>query len=160
MTEDGGPIYPEAERHVRRGQFDEEAAVKQPALYVLGSLGWEEQACLQHEWDTGSSTEGRRTPREVILEPRLRAAFAELNPGLPLAAIEKAVESLKEDRRAMPPQEASKAFHGLLRGGVKVRVPDGKGGTVTETVRVIDWKSPRNNHFFIADEFIVQGELY
>lgn len=141
----------------RRGQFDEDTAVKQPILYLMGALGWESQACLQGEWESGASTEGRFTDREVILVPRLRTALEALNPGLAPAAIERAIEQLTEDRRAMPPQEAARAFHKLLRDGVKVELRDEQGRSETKTLRVIDWRVPRNNHFFLADEFWVGG---
>ena len=141
----------------RRGQFDEETAVKQPVLHLMGALGWEEQACLQSEWEGGVSTEGRRNDREVILVPRLRAALSALNPGLPPATYAQAIDQLTEDRRAMPPQEAARAFHKLLRDGVKVELRNDRGQNETQTLRVIDWRSPRNNAFFLADEVWVGG---
>lgn len=155
MTEWDGQ-YRETPRG-RRGQFDEDTAVKQPILYLMGALGWESQACLQGEWESGASTEGRLTDREVILAPRLRAALEALNPGLAPAAFERAIEQLTEDRRAMPPQEAARAFHKLLRDGVKVDLRDERGRSETKTLRVIDWRAPRNNHFYLADEFWVGG---
>ena len=143
----------------RRGQFDEDTAVKQPVLYLMGALGWEEQACLQDEWTDGASSEGRRADTEPILVPRLRAALTALNPGLPERAIERAIDALTEDRRAMPPQEAARAFHKLLRDGVKVELRNDAGASDTKTVRVIDWREPRANHFFLADEYWVGGGL-
>ena len=154
--------YPRNDAQVtsRAGHFDEETAVKTPAMLLLGALGWEEQAHLQNEWLSGSSTEGRNSMRQVILQPRLVAALKALNPNLPDTALQKAVDVLIEDRRAMPPQDAAKQFHGLLRSGVKVTLRNDKGGNETQTVRIIDWANPRNNHFFLADEFWVQGEIY
>lgn len=143
----------------RRGQFDEDTAVKQPVLYLMGALGWEEQACLQDEWKDGTSSEGRRADTEPILVPRLRAALTALNSDLPDRAIERAIETLTEDRRAMPPQEAARAFHKLLRDGVKVELRNDSGASDTRTVRVIDWREPRANHFFLADEYWVGGGL-
>ena len=71
----------------RAGHFDEETAVKTPAMLLLGALGWEEQAHLQNEWLSGTSTEGRSSMRQVILQPRLFAALRALNPDLPLSLI-------------------------------------------------------------------------
>ncbi len=48
--------------------------------------------------------------------------------------------------------DRNKEVYGLLRYGVKVR-PD--VGENTETVWLIDWKNPENNHFAIAEEVIV-----
>jgi type I restriction enzyme, R subunit len=155
MTEWAGTYG--APPQTRRGQFDEETAVKTPVLYLMGALGWDEQACLLSEWEGGVSTEGRRNDREVILVPRLRAALEALNPGLPPAAYDQAIEQLTEDRRAMPPQEAARAFHKLLRDGVKVELRNARGQSETQTLRVIDWRNPRNNAFFLADEFWIGG---
>lgn len=154
--------YPSGDGQVtsRAGHFDEETAVKTPAMYLLGALGWKYQAHLQNEWLSGTSTEGRTTMRQVILPPRLMAALRAINPDLPETALEKAADVLSEDRRTMPPQDAAKQFHGLLRSGVKVTLRNDKGANETQTVRVIDWEAPRNNHFFLADEFWVQGEIY
>ena len=102
--------YPEGDAQVtsRAGHFDEETAVKTPAMLLLGALGWEEQAHLEYEWASGTSTEGRETMRQVILLPRLLAALRVLNPDLPETALHKAADILSEDRRAMPPQDAAK----------------------------------------------------
>ena len=51
--------------------------------------------------------------------------------------------------------DVNKAIYGLLRYGVKVR-PD--VGENTETVHLIDWGNPLNNHFAIAEEVTVTGE--
>ena len=142
------------------GEFHEDPAVKDPAMYLLGVMGWEEQADLYGEWADGVSSEGRRSMKEAILAPRLQVALRHLNPDMPEEGLEKAMDALQEDRRAMPAQEAARAFHGLLRDGVKVSVSDGRGGFETCTVRVIDWSEPRNNHFFVATEFWLQGEVY
>ncbi|MEO0452398.1 MAG: type I restriction endonuclease subunit R [Pseudomonadota bacterium] len=143
----------------RRGQFDEETAVKQPILHLMGAIGWAEQRCLQSEWETGTSSEGRRNDKEIILVERLRAALVSLNPGMPDIGIERAIEEITQDRRVMQPQEAAREFHSLLRNGVKVELRNGASAVETKTVTVIDWREPRNNQFFLADEFWVGGQL-
>lgn len=157
MTEWDGEYNQPAK--TRRGHFDEDTAVKQPVLYLMGALGWEEQACLQDEWKEATSSEGRKSDTQPILILRLRAALTALNPDLPEPAIERAIETLTEDRRAMPPQEAARAFHKLLRDGVKIEQRNAAGATETKTVRVIDWREPRANHFFLADEYWMGGGL-
>lgn len=51
--------------------------------------------------------------------------------------------------------DINKAVYRLLRYGVKVK-PDVSANT--ETVWLIDWKNPCNNHFAIAEEVTVLGE--
>jgi len=50
--------------------------------------------------------------------------------------------------------DVNKAVYGLLRYGVRVR-PD--VGQNTQTVHLIDWQHPLNNHFAIAEEVTVAG---
>lgn len=50
--------------------------------------------------------------------------------------------------------DGNKAVYELLRYGVKVKVDVGEN---TKTVWLIDWKSPLNNHFAIAEEVTVKG---
>ena len=51
--------------------------------------------------------------------------------------------------------DANKAVYRLLRYGVKVK--EG-AGEQNQTVWLIDWENPDNNHFAIAEEVTIQGE--
>ena len=51
--------------------------------------------------------------------------------------------------------DINKEVYGLLRYGVKVKAEAGEN---TETVWLIDWKNPLNNHFAIAEEVTVSGQ--
>ncbi len=50
--------------------------------------------------------------------------------------------------------DCNKAVYELLRYGVKVKADIGEN---TQTVWLIDWKNPLNNHFAIAEEVTVKG---
>lgn len=50
--------------------------------------------------------------------------------------------------------DINKAVYSLLRYGVRVRPEAGEN---TETVWLIDWKNPLNNHFAIAEEVTILG---
>jgi type I restriction enzyme, R subunit len=50
--------------------------------------------------------------------------------------------------------DVNQEVYGLLRYGVKVRLDVGEN---TETVWLIDWEHPLNNHFAIAEEVTVSG---
>src|SRR5947209_8723625 len=68
-------------------------------------------------------------------------------------------KALAELRRAAGSQIASlydlnKAVYGLLRYGVKVREELGKN---YQTVWLIDWGHPENNHFAVAEEQTIRG---
>jgi len=51
--------------------------------------------------------------------------------------------------------DINKAVYGLLRYGVPVKP---EAGEHTQTVWLIDWENPHNNHFAIAEEVTVTGE--
>ncbi|MCK9189777.1 type I restriction endonuclease [Acidithiobacillus sp.] len=53
-----------------------------------------------------------------------------------------------------PLYNVNRAVHGLLRYGVKVKADTGEQ---TQTVWLIDWKHPENNHFGLAEEVTVKG---
>jgi type I restriction enzyme R subunit len=50
--------------------------------------------------------------------------------------------------------DANKAVYSLLRYGVKVKAG---AGEQTQTVPLIDWAHPDNNHFAIAEEVTIKG---
>jgi len=50
--------------------------------------------------------------------------------------------------------DINKDVYGLLRYGVQVKAELGEN---TQTVRLIDWQNPLNNHFAIAEEVTVSG---
>jgi len=139
--------------------YSENALVQQPAIALFAELGWE-TAGLYNETFGPTGTEGRETDQEVVLVRRLRSALERLNPGLPPEALDKATEELIEDRSRMMAAKANQAVYKLLKDGIKVTVQDEHGEESTETVRLIDWRNPENNNFFLASEFWVRGDFY
>jgi type I restriction enzyme, R subunit len=132
---------------------DSETALELAALDVFRSLGWECRDCYG-EFDLGKSFLGRDNKGEVILLERLRPALKKFNHGIPDNAIDMAIEELSRDRLLLGMAEANREVYRLLRDGVKVRYPDPKiEGEIDATVHVIDWNAPRQNDFFVAQQF-------
>ncbi|MFG1419980.1 type I restriction endonuclease subunit R [Xanthobacter sp. V0B-10] len=142
------------------GQYSEDSAVEQPALELLRELGWQ-HLNLREEVAGPENPTGRTNFQQAFLPARLKAALARLNPGLPPEALALAEAALVEDRSALSPIAANRAFHHLLREGVRVEVknPD-NGKTRTLTVRVIDWKDVGANDFLVASQMWIQGLLH
>ncbi len=136
-----------------------EDALEQAALELFADLGWA-TGNLYGEWTGGVSSEGRANDHEVVLVARLRAALAKLNPTLNDAAFDQAIEELTRNRTAMIAVNANQEVYSLLKDGVKVEVPDDKGGTTVEVVELINWREPEKNDFFLASQFWVRGDLY
>ncbi len=78
------------------------------------------------------------------------------NKGYPNILIQKAINKLiaATDCSGKSLYDANKEVYSLLRYGIKIR-PD--VGENKETVWLIDWKNPYNNHFAIAEEVTISG---
>ncbi|MGP1692943.1 MAG: type I restriction endonuclease, partial [Giesbergeria sp.] len=97
----------------------------------------------------------RANYREVLLLARLREAISRLNPGIPAAAREDAVQQVQN--LSLPAQlAANRAFHKLLVGGVPVQYQH-DGETRGDFVRLVDWADPRRNEFWAVNQFTVKG---
>lgn len=139
--------------------YSEDRLVEQPAIELFAELGWE-TANLYHEKFGQNGTLGRETDHEVFMTRQLRATIEPLNPNLSPETLNKAIEELVRDRSTMLPVNANREVYKLLKEGVKVAVQDEHGDPDTEVVRLIDWQHPENNHFFLASQFWVGGEMY
>ncbi|MEB8058637.1 type I restriction endonuclease subunit R [Pseudomonas fulva] len=139
--------------------YSEDTLVEQPAIALFEFLGWE-TGNLYAEWTGSSSSEGRQTQQDVVLEGRLRAALRKLNPDLPSDAINLVVEELARDRSKLLPVNANQQVYRLLKDGVPVPVTDEHGHNTLKVAKVIDWGNVEENDFFLASQFWVKGDYH
>lgn len=139
--------------------YSEDTLVEQPAIALFESLGWE-TGNLYAEWTGSSSSEGRQTQQDVVLEDRLRAALSKLNPDLPSDAINLVVEELARDRSKLLPVNANQEVYRLLKDGVPVPVTDEHGHNTLKVAKGIDWGNVEENDFFLASQFWVKGDYH
>jgi len=93
--------------------------------------------------------------RQVLLFERLRKAIARLNPDVPLAAREDALQQVRD--LGIPVQlAANRHFHKLLVGGVPVQYQKDRE-TRGDFVRLIDWVTPANNEWLAVNQFSIKG---
>lgn len=137
--------------------YSEDTLVEQPAIALFESLGWK-TGSLYAEWTGSSSSEGRQTQQDVVLEGRLRAALYKLNPDLPNGAIDLVVEELARDRSKLLPVNANQEVYRLLKDGVPVSVTDEHGHNTLKVAKVINWGNVEENDFFLASQFWVKGD--
>ena len=92
--------------------------------------------------------------RDVVLEARLRAAFANLNPSLPPEAIEDAYRKLT---RADVPSlvERNRAVHRMLVDGVTVEYRRTDGSIAGAQARALDFDNADNNDWLAVNQFTV-----
>lgn len=133
--------------------YSEDALVEQPAIALFAELGYETANCWHEKVGTSGATLGRETTEDVVLVPKLRSALQKLNPELDSEPINLAIEELLQDRSAMSLVQANRDVYKLLKEGIKVSFENDEGEEVDETVRIIDWKQPENNDFFLASQF-------
>jgi type I restriction enzyme R subunit len=99
----------------------------------------------------------RANYREVVLVGRLTRSLARLNPGVPAAVIDEAVQRvLKLDHPVA--EQRNRDFHRLLLGGLKVSWREGEG-VRHEDLRLVDF-SPLglgSNEFLVVNQFAIKG---
>ena len=120
---------------------DSEEALEREVMSLFEhQLGYSALNCY-YETLGSNGTLGRETRAEVVLVKKLRPALERLNPGLPVEAIDLAVEELTRDRSAMSMAAANQEVHKLLKNGVPVefRRDDEIG---SEKVKGIDYNNP------------------
>jgi type I restriction enzyme, R subunit len=139
--------------------YTEDALIEQPAIALLGELGWETANCFEETFGSEGML-GRETSSEVLLFSRFRSALAKLNPELPPEALGLAIQELSRDRSLMSMVNANLEIYKLLRDGVKVRFRDRQGVETDEIVKLIDWNEPKNNDFFLASQLWITGEMH
>ena len=130
-------------------------------MALLAELGWQTACGLEETFAPEGGSLGRRDRREVVLQPRLRAALERLNPGQSPEAISAAIEELSCNRSAMGLVSANREVVRLLKDGVLVSVPDlERGGLSKLRLRVIDWDRPAENDWLAVNQFSIKGDLY
>uniref|UniRef100_UPI0040475447 type I restriction endonuclease subunit R n=1 Tax=Polynucleobacter sp. TaxID=2029855 RepID=UPI0040475447 len=141
--------------------YSEDQLVEQPAIGLLGSLGWETLIASEEVFGK-DGTLSRETRGEVVLTKYLKVALTRLNPTIldPMAVLS-AIDEITRDRSAMSLAAANKEIYNLLKEGVPVSIPDTEhGGQKTIRIRVVDWENSENNNFLLVSQFSVTGPLY
>lgn len=101
---------------------------------------------------------GRSDKRDVILRGPLREAARRLNPDLPDAALDDALDRLCDRRTAMNPVLANREVHDLIRDGIPVEFDDAQGRRQQERVQVIDFRDAERNRFLAVTQLWVKGD--
>ena len=129
-----------------------EPIVEEAALEWLAALGWQ----VAHGPDIAPDAPNaeRASYDDVVLERRLRDALAELNPDLPITALDDSFRKLT--RPEGPTLEArNRALHRMLVDGVTVEYRTSDGRIRGAQARVIDFDNPSNNDWLAVNQFTV-----
>lgn len=128
-----------------------EHSIEDFAIKLLEHLGYEYiyAPSIAHD---GENPE-RSSYEEVVLTQRMAEAVRRINPTVPPAAQE---EAIKEIQRTHSPEllTNNESFHRLLTEGIKVSYQK-DGQQRGDLVWLIDFNTPENNDFIVANQFTV-----
>lgn len=119
--------------------------------------GFEVLDCHTVEREDLNDGSNRSNKRDVILIDRVREAALRLNPGLPVKAIEEALERLTDRRLAMTLVAANEEVYHLIRDGIPVEFDDANGRRDQGRVKVIDFTEPTKNEYLAVTQLWIQG---
>ena len=141
-------------------EYSEDNLIENATQDVLEDLGWEVAYAWTKETFGENGLFGRENKGEVILKRYLRNALNQLNPGLPDAAYQQAIDSieLKQSDKTLARNNQEK--YQLIKDGVPVSYLNSKGELEKKTLKIIDFDDYNNNHFLAVRQLEVVGELY
>src|SRR5579885_2862550 len=125
-------------------------------------LGWESVYAWNDETFGPDGTLGRASTKDVVLERDVRAALVRLNPELPAAAIDEAVQKITRHDFSRSLLQHNQEFYGFIRDGVPVSYRDQQGQLRHAQAQVIDFKNGKtngqpNNRFIAVRELKLTG---
>jgi type I restriction enzyme, R subunit len=130
-----------------------EDQLEQEALGWLASEGY--TPLNARDLDNLDPRLARASNREVVLSVSLRAAIDRLNPAVPAAAREDALQQVLD--MGQPALLAgNRAFHRVLVTGVPVQYQK-DGETHGDFVRLIDWQDAQRNEWLAVQQFTIKG---
>lgn len=116
--------------------------------------------CYTPDVDDLSDRSNRSNKQEVVFYDILKAKTIDLNPQIPQAVIEMALNRLTDRRHAMSPVLANKEIYSLIRNGIAVEYENAEGRTEQGTVKVIDFGQEQANDFLAVRQLWIKGDRY
>src|SRR3989338_1204747 len=136
-----------------------EDSLENSIIGIFESLGWQSQNCFEEIFGE-DGTLGRDTSADVVLVKKLRPKLEEFNPDKPDEAIDQAIAELTRNRSMLSTFSANQEVYKLLKDGVKVEYHDKDGHRTHGKVQLIDWRTPKNNDYFLAKQLWISGDMY
>jgi type I restriction enzyme R subunit len=141
--------------------FISEDQIEQALVQKLQHVhGFDALDCYTENAEDLNDGSGRANKRDVILVDRVREAAIRLNPDIPAAAIEDALDKLLDRRQAMTLIAANREIYGLLRDGIPVEFDNAQGVRQQEQVRLLDFNpaTQDNNRYLAVTQLWIKGE--
>jgi type I restriction enzyme R subunit len=135
--------------------FLPEAGVEEVCLDYFADLGWE--ILRGPDIAPGEARAERSSYREALLEDRLSAAIACLNPRLSSTAIEDVIATVRRPESADVLAENWRIYK-LLTAGVPVERRDDSGEIRHDLAWLVDFDHPVRNEFVAVNQYSVEGD--
>jgi type I restriction enzyme R subunit len=139
--------------------FSEVKSVENPAIKVFKELHYDSVNLFTEQLGPKNQF-GRMTRSDVVLKKILKQKLMELNSSLDESVIDLAIEEISRDRSSLSLVMANQEIYDLLKKGVKIYTLNDKGERNTNLVHIIDWDNPEKNHFLLASQMWITGELH
>jgi type I restriction enzyme R subunit len=139
--------------------FSEDKSIQQPALKVFDDINYEIVDLFNEKFGSDNPL-GRETSSDVVLKNILKQKLKEFNPSVSMLVIEASVDEITKDRSSLSLLRANQEIYELLKTGIKIETTNEKDERITEIVRVVDWNHPEKNHFLLASQMWITGELH
>ena len=94
------------------------------AKHLKKVLGWDSVYAWNEETFGPEGTLGRADTKQAVLTRDLRAALGHLNPDLPAAAIDDAVQDLTVYDVSRSMVQHNRDFYRMVRRGIRVELPE------------------------------------
>lgn len=141
-------------------EYSEDGLIEQATQDVLEDLGWQVVTAWHNESFGEDGLLGRDNKSEVILNRYLLQALETLNPDLPKAAYDNAIDQINQKVADKTLGQINKEKYELLKNGVPVSFPNDKGELVKKKLKVFNYQDYTANHFLAVRQLEVVGDLY
>lgn len=136
-----------------------EDQIEQALVQKLQHLhGFDVLDCFTQNAEELNDGSNRANKRDVIFAERVHEALTRLNPHIPAAALQQALETLLNRRQSMTLIGANSEVYGLLRDGIPVEFDDVQGRRQQERVKLIDFNEAANNGYLAVTQLWIKGE--
>jgi type I restriction enzyme, R subunit len=130
-----------------------EDQLEQQCLKWFQDCGWD--AVFGPDIAHDGPTPERADYREVVLVQRLKRSLVRLNPQVPAALLDEAVQRvLKLDHPVA--EQRNRDFHRMLLNGLPVSWREGEG-VKHDDVRLIDFANLEANEFLVVNQYAIKG---
>lgn len=141
-------------------EYSEDGLIEQATQEALEDLGWQVVTAWHNESFGEDGLLGRDNKSEVILNRYLLQALETLNPDLPKAAYDNAIDQINQKVADKTLGQINKEKYELLKNGVPVSFTNDKGELVKKKLKVFNYQDYKANHFLAVRQLEVVGDLY